>query len=339
MKLYAGIDLHSNNSVVSVLDEQDRIIAERRMPNDLNAITELLNPYANALEGIVVESTFNWYWLVDGLMDADFTVHLANTSAIRQYEGLKHTDDRHDARWLAHILRLGLLPKGYIYPKEQRAVRDLLRKRSQLVQQRTSNLLSIQNLIAREFGRQMNGNEIKKLVAESAPRWPLDSPFGLAVSAHLSVMRTLDEQITHIEKAVLEKCRLSKEYAALLSVPGIGKILGLTIMLETGDIQRFNSAGNFASYCRCVASQRMSNGKKKGENNTKSGNRYLSWAFVEAANFAKRYNERINRFYQRKKAKRNGVVAIKAVAHKLARASFHIMRKGQPFDIDKAFTG
>ncbi len=113
--------------------------------------------------GIVVESTFNWYWLVDGLMDADFTVHLANTSAIRQYEGLKHTDDRHDARWLAHILRLGLLPKGYIYPKEQRAVRDLLRKRSQLVQQRTSNLLSIQNLIAREFGRQMNGNESKSL--------------------------------------------------------------------------------------------------------------------------------------------------------------------------------
>jgi len=339
MKLYAGIDLHSNNSVVSVLDEQDRIIAERRMPNDLNAITALLSPYADALEGIVVESTFNWYWLVDGLMEADFTVHLANTSAIRQYEGLKHTDDRHDARWLAHILRLGLLPKGYIYPKEQRAVRDLLRKRSQLVQQRTSNLLSIQNLIAREFGRQMNGNAIKKLANDLAPRWPLDTPFGLAVSAHLSVMRTLDEQIAHIEKAVLEKCRLSKEYTALLSVPGIGKILGLTIMLETGDIQRFNSAGNFASYCRCVASQRMSNGKKKGENNTKSGNRYLAWAFVEAANFAKRYNERINRFYQRKKAKRNGVVAIKAVAHKLARASFHVMRNGQPFDIDKAFAG
>jgi len=309
------------------------------MPNDLESVVALLEPYTDTITGVVIESTFNWYWLVDGLMDAGFSVHLANTSAIRQYEGLKHTDDRHDARWLAHILRLGLLPEGYIYPRAQRGIRDLLRKRSQLVHQRTANILSVQNLFAREFGQQLNGNKIKKLVTESTLSFPTDTAFGLAVGAHLSVIRALDEQIKHIEKAALDECRLSKEYTSLLTVPGIGKILGLTIMLETGDIHRFSSAGNFASYCRCVASQRLSNGKKKGENNAKSGNRYLSWAFVEAANFAKRYNERINRFYQRKKAKRNGAVAIKAVAHKLARASFHIMRDGQSFDIDRAFSG
>jgi len=339
MKLYVGIDLHSNNSVVSILDEEDRIIVERRLANDLGTIGELLAPYSGTIEGVVVESTFNWYWLVDGLMECGYRVHLANTAAIRQYEGLKHTDDRHDARWLAHLLRLGLLPEGYIYPREQRGIRDLLRKRSQLARQRTANLLGVQNLIARELGRQIRGNEIKRLVADRTRRWPIDSPFGLAIGAHLAVMRALDEQIQQMEEAVLAKSRVHDEFALLLSIPGVGKILGLTILLETGDIRRFAKAGHFASYCRCVASQRISNGKKKGENNAKSGNRYLAWAFVEAANFARRYNGRIDRFYQRKKAKRNGAVAVKAVAHKLARATYYVLRDQVAFDIDKAFSG
>ena len=220
MKLYGGIDLHSNNSVVSILDEEDRIIVERRLANDLATIGELLAPYSGAIEGVVVESTFNWYWLVDGLMESGYRVHLANTAAIHQYEGLKHTDDRHDARWLAHLLRLGLLPEGYIYPKAQRGVRDLLRKCSQLARQRTANLLSVQNLIARELGRQIRGNEIKRLVAERVRRWPSDSPFGLAIGAQLAVMRTLDEQIQEIEQAVLAKSRVRDEFALLLSIPG-----------------------------------------------------------------------------------------------------------------------
>ena len=103
------------------------------MPNDLNTIVSVLAPYQGALEGLVVESTYNWYWLVDGLMDAGHRMHLANTAAIKQYEGLKYSDDDSDAAWLAKLLRLGLLPEGYIYPKEQRPIRDLLRKRSQLV--------------------------------------------------------------------------------------------------------------------------------------------------------------------------------------------------------------
>ena len=120
-------------------------------------------------------------------------------------------------------------------------------------------------------------------------------------------------------------------------MPGIGQILALTIMLETGNIGRFASVGNFASYCRCVGSQKISNGKKKGQGNTKNGNKYLSWAFVEAAHFAIRYNSRIKSFDQRKKAKTKGVVALKAVAHKLCRACYYIMRDRVAFDITKAF--
>jgi transposase len=150
-------------------------------------------------------------------------------------------------------------------------------------------------------------------------------------------MHTLHEQIKILESAVTKKAKLEPEYEYLLSTPGIGVILGLTILLETGDIQRFGKVGKYASYCRCVGSTRTSNGKQKGKGNTKNGNKYLSWAFVEAANFAIRYNDRIKGYYQRKAAKTNKVVAIKTIAHKLSRACYYMMRDQRPFEIDKAF--
>lgn len=134
---YSAIELHSNNSVVCVTDEEDRVVVEKRLPNDLAKILGFLLPWREELAGVVVESTFNWYWLVDGLQGAGFATHLANTTAIKKYEGLKHSGDEADARYLAHLLRLGILPTGTILPPEQRAVRDLARKRMQLVRSRT----------------------------------------------------------------------------------------------------------------------------------------------------------------------------------------------------------
>ena len=210
-----------------------------------------------------MESTYNWYWLVDGLMDKGYRVHLANTAAIQQYEGLKYTDDHCDARWLAHILRLGVLPQGYIYPKEERAVRDLLRKRSQMVRQRTTNLLSIQNLITRNTGNSISSNRIKTLDIQHVDGLLPNPDLALAVKANLAVMNSADEQIEILEKAVQDRIKLRPEFSFLKTVPGIGQILALTIMLETGDIERFASVGNYASYCRCVGSQKISNGKKR----------------------------------------------------------------------------
>jgi transposase len=337
MKLYGGIDLHSNNSVVVVLDEQDRVMVEKRLSNNLAQIEALLAPYRQQLVGLVVESTYNWYWLVDGLMEAGYRVHLANTAAIKQYEGLKRTDDVHDAKWLAHVLRLGILPEGYIYPKEERAVRDLLRKRSQLMRQRTANLLSVQNLVARNTGASISANAIKQLDAQRAVELDGDVVRGRAIEANVVVMGCLVEQIARLEREVLARVKLRPEFALLRTAPGIGNVLGLTIMLEMGPVSRFAKVGQFASYARCVDSERISNGKKKGAGNVKCGNRYLAWAFVEAAHFAVRYDERIKRFYDRKRAKTNGIVAIKAVAHKLARAVYHMLRSSEPFDVARAF--
>lgn len=149
MTIYGGIDLHSNNSFVVLIDEGDRVKYSKRLPNNLSLILKELEPYTESIEGIAVESTFNWYWLVDGLMKAGYNLHLVNTASVIQYSGLKYSDDKYDARWLAHLLHLGILPEGYIYPKEERAVRDLLRKRALLVRQRTVNILSMQ-YIARQ---------------------------------------------------------------------------------------------------------------------------------------------------------------------------------------------
>jgi len=337
MKLYGGIDLHSNNSVVALLDEQDQVVYRKRLPNDAAVILEAVAPYQEAIVGLVVESTYNWYWLVDALMETGYLVHLANTAAIVQYSGLKYSDDDSDACWLARLLRLGMLPEGYIYPKDERAVRDLLRRRSRLVQQHTANLLAIQNLFARNRGRSLSANEVKRLSAEAVNRLLPDPNQALAVQSTLLAMRGQEAAIDLLEREALAQVRLRPAYRHLLSVSGIGQVLGLTILLETGPITRFAAPGHYASYCRCVGSERLSNGKLKGRGNTKNGNKYLAWAYLEAANFAVRYNAVINRYYQRKRAKTNGVVAIKTIAHKLARACYHILRDGTNFDVARTF--
>ena len=252
MELYCGIDLHSTNSYVVVLDRDDRVAFQRRLANDLEVVIAALARFGSDIAGVVVESTYNWYWLVDGLEEAGYRVHLANTWAIKQYDGLKYGDDRTDAAWLARTLRLGLLPEGYIYPKEQRPIRDLMRRRTRLVQQNTANVLSIQNMLARQLGRSLDANRIKRLGAADLEDLLGAGAVALACAANLAVMRTLAEQITAIEKAVLAEARAVPEFGSLLSVPGIGRILGLTILLETGDVGRFAGPGNFASYCRCV---------------------------------------------------------------------------------------
>jgi len=337
MKLYGGIDLHSNNNVIALTDESDRMVYRKRLANDVETVLAALAPYQDAITGLVVESTYNWYWLVDALMEAGYRVHLANTAAIVQYSGLKYSDDDTDAAWLAKLLRLGLLPEGYIYPKAERAVRDLLRRRQRLVQQHTANILAVQNLFSRNRGRSISANEVRRLTPESVAELVADTNLALAIQGTILAMRGQQAAIELLEREAWRQTKATQAWRPLQTVSGIGRILGLTIVLETGPIERFAAVGHYASYCRCVGSQHVSNGRQKGKGNTKNGNKYLAWAYVEAANFAVRYNPQIKRYYQRKRAKTKAVVATKAVAHKLARACYHILRDGSAFDVNRAF--
>ena len=162
-QLYAGCDLHGNSNLIGIVDGEGKRVFKKKLSNDFSLVRDTLKPFQEELVGIAVESTYNWYWLVDALMGEGYKVHLANPSAIQQYVGLKHSDDKHDAFWLAEMLRLGILPEGYIYPKEDRPVRDLLRKRAHLVRLRTSLILSLQNIVSRNVGRKMDLKDVKAL--------------------------------------------------------------------------------------------------------------------------------------------------------------------------------
>jgi transposase len=337
MSLYCGIDLHSSNCQIVVLDEKLEKVVERRQRNELGEIVQLLEPHREQLVGVVVESTRNWYWLVDGLMEAGHHCHLANTSAIQQYEGLKYTDDRHDARWLARLLALGILPEGYIYPRQERPWRDLLRRRAFLVRSRSAQLLTIHALLEQYTGRSVKASELKRWTSKSVADHIEDPRVALAVTAMLRVANVMTTQIRHLEKEVVGHIKLREEFRLLRTARGIGEALALTIMCEVGDIRRFPKVGNFASYCRCVRTERLSNGKRKGAGNKRNGNPYLSWAFTEAAHFAVRFEPRAKTFFDRKSRATNKIIAIRALANKTARGCYYVLRDQVPFEPQKAF--
>jgi transposase len=337
MEVYAGLDLHSTNTYVAMINEDNKVLYKQRHSNDVPTILSALDPFKKDIQGVVVESTYNWYWLVDALMDAGYRVHLANVSAIKQYEGLKQIDDRRSSLWLANLLRLNILPTGYIYPKEERPTRDLLRKRLHLVRHRTSHILSVKNILARNLGVRMKSEEVKKLNTSEIKTLFPDPEMRVAVAASVGLIHHLEKEIEGIEAMITRKIKVRKEFIKLLTMPGIGQILGLTIMLEVGHIDRFPTVGDYSSYCRCVRSIRTSNGKITGYGNRKSGNKYLSWAYVEAANFARRFHEVVRSYYERKMARTNRIVAIKAVSHKIARASYYVMRDNVDYDQARLF--
>jgi len=338
MALYIGIDLHSRSCYIAGIDEERKRVLEKKIVNDIDLILKFLQPYKEKIASIAVESTYNWYWLVDGLQGAGYKVKLANPSAMHKYKGIKHINDRHDAFWLAEMLGLGILPEGYIYPKEERSTRDLLRKRLKLVQLRTGMINSLKGIMAREGYKRIGANKIKALKKDYIESWlPEDEGIEIQIKICKEYIDSLTEKIKLIEKKVKERVKLRPEFEKLLTVPGIGEILAMTIMLEVGDIRRFKKVGDFASYSRKVESKWKSEEKLKGKGNKKNGNKYLAWAFSEAAELARRFDEKCKKFYQGKLAKTNKPVAHSALSHKISRATYFVLRDNVEFDYEKLF--
>lgn len=335
---FIGIDLHSNNLFAAVVDANGNRIEHRRIECDLYAVDKFLHPMRSRIESIAVESTFNWYWLVDGLKAMGFDVLLANPARIDQYSGVKHADDKHDAYWIAELLRQGVLETGYICPADWRATRDLLRRRQLLISHRTSLLLSLRNLQVRNFGFcELSSNDLKHVPVETVTALfdhPSDKMMADTEKIALDVLST---QISRIERQVIGHARELPGFERLLAIPGIGPILAMTIAMEIVDISRFPTAEDFASYCRMVPARRISNAKKKAENNRRCGNRYLCWAFIEAANFLCRNDPRAKRWHDRKAAKSLKALATKALGCKLAKAVWYVLKQGTDYDGDRLF--
>jgi transposase len=336
-KVMAGIDLHSNNLVIGIMDLDGKRVAHQKLECRLSEVVKFLRPYKKRLEQVGVESTYNWYWLVDGLQALNYPIVLANPAGMQQYSGIKHADDTNDAFFIAELMRLKILPTGHIYDEHLRPVRDLLRRRMTLVHQRTSLMLSFKSLYTRTTGQEMTLSRLKELEIKEAQEL-YDHPANqLIAGMQIRHIEQLNESVEKIEKGVLGSARELPYYSKLTTLPGVGRILGMTITMEVGDIKRFAGPGHFASYCRTVQAQCISNSKKKGENNSKCGNRYLAWAFVEAANFARRYDEQCRKWYDRKAAKTSPVIAIKALACKLAKAAWYLMAQGTDYDPKRMF--
>jgi transposase len=336
-RLMAGIDLHSNNVMIGIVDQSGRRLKHQKLDCNLKAIVRFLAPFKARLQSIAVESTYNWYWLVDGLRAMSYPVVLANPARIDQYSGIKHADDKNDAYFLAELQRLNILPTGYIYDPVLRPVRDLLRRRLSLVHQRTALMLSFKSLFTRTTGQVMSLSRLKGMAVAEATALYEHPANRLIAKIQKEHLEQLDQSIERIEKVVLSSARQLPYYERLNTLPGVGRILGMTIAMEVGQISRFKGPGNFASYCRAVDSQRTSNEKHKGDNNRKCGNKYLAWAFVEAANFAKRYDPRCRRWFDRKAQRTSTVIATKALACKLAKAAWHLMAKAVAYDEQRVF--
>jgi transposase len=276
--------------------------------------------------------------LADLLQEEGYRVDLSHPVANEQYHGLKHSNDKHEAFWLAELLSLGILKEGYIYPRQVRSLRDVLRKRAHRVRLRSGLLVSLQHMISRNCAVKVKTGDMKRLREDViSPLLIRDEALLLAGQTSKGVIDCLTRQIDPIERWALKRLYREGVFIGLVTLPGVGDILGMTILLETGPIRRFREVGNYASYCRKVSSQWTSHDKVKGRGNVRNGNKYLAWAFSEAAEHARRTHEACRRFYDRKLRQTNTQVAHNALAHKLARAAYDIMKDHVCYQEEKMF--
>src|SRR2546425_165801 len=220
-RLIAGLDLHSNNVMIGVMNQDGKRVAHRKLDYNLKEVVQFLEPLKAQLQSMAVESTFNWYWLVDGLRAQGYPIDLANPAKIEQYNGLKHADDKNDAFHLAELQRLKILPKAHVYDPQLRPVRDLLRRRTNLVHQRTALLLSFKSLYARTTGQRLDLGEAKKMEPKEAPKLYEHPANKLIAQVQAEHIGALEKSISRLEKAVLASAREIPLYEKLLTIPGI----------------------------------------------------------------------------------------------------------------------
>ncbi len=325
---FAGIDLHSNNNLMVIANQAGWRLFERRLPNDLGVVLASLARF-EPIASVAVESTYNHYWLTDGLLDAGYKTLLANPLAMQPYKGLKHQDDKYDAGWIAELQRLGILPEAHLYDRRWRGVRDVLRQRSRYVREKTAVFLSLQGRFARCLGCTLDKSHLL-----SGPLPDLgDEEQNLAAQTQVSLIRSLLELIRALEDRVRSRLEIdSPLYRRLVAVDGIGLVPASTIALETGDLGRFRRVGNYASYARVVQSGKYTNFKRKGKGNRRCGNQYLGWAFHEAAHCMNRCCGRMREYRKREIGQGKHPRSVwSAMANKVCRGLYFVMRDGVEF--------
>ena len=336
-RFYAGVDLHARTMYTHVLDATGTTVFEKDLPTDPDVFLGALAPFR---DGLVVgaECMFSWYWLADLCEDHGIPFVLGHALAMKHIHGGKTKTDRIDAGKLASLLRGGLFPMGYVYPRAKRQTRDLLRRRSFFVRQRSQLIAHIVNT-----NTQFNLPPLAKKLTYAANRTDdlverfADPSTKLAITADLGLIDAYDEQRDALERHLVKHARVDDPvtFGLLRTVPGIGPILGLTLLYEIDAIARFPEPGNFLSYARLVRCVHESAGKKKGSGGKKIGNAHLKWAFGEAACLMLRSCLPVKAWLQRQEKKKGKRKALGILEAKIGRCVYHLWRKQVPFDVKR----
>ena len=336
-KFNCGIDLHSRQMYVCVMNKEGDILLHTNIKgNDFGYFLKRIEPYRHDLT-VVCESTFNWYWLADACFEAEIEFVLAHALYLKHIHGGKNKNDRIDSKKLAHLLRVNLIPPAYVYPSKNRPMRALMRQRMKYVWARAS-------LIGHLKMDQYAAGENPEATGINRDKWEqriLDhytNPLRrLTVQGDMEVIRTYDKQAARLEKELELQARkvFKRDFVLLKTMPGIGRILGLSLLLEIDTVERFPSVKNFLSYSRLVKGSVASAGKVKGLTGGKMGNAYLRWAFGQVAVMAKQHDPLIKIHADRLIAKHGKFKGNAILSNKLARCVYFMLRDKTVFDQEK----
>ena len=333
---YCGIDLHEKNMYICIADQSGMIRYHQNLRTSREEFLAAIAPYREDI-CVGIESTYAWYWLADLCSDEGITFVLGHALYLKAVHGGKTRNDKIDSKKLAFILRGGNFPIAYVYPRKMRSTRDLLRRRMYLMRKRSAVLTHIQNTNSQynlgPFPKKLSYRSNRSGVADRFT----DQSVRKTVEVDLHLLDFYDELLRGLELYILKAARVDDSISLhlLQTIPGIGKILSLVMMYEIEDIRRFKRVQEFLSYSRLVKCPRESGGKKYPSKNSKIGNVHLKWSFSEAAVLFLRGNERIERKHNRRVSKYGKAKALSILASDLGRAVYFMLRRKEPFDMNK----
>ena len=335
-KHYCGIDLHARSMYLCILDQADTKLVHKNLPATPDAFLRTIAPYREDLV-VAVECIFTWYWLADLCQREAIPFVLGHALYMKAIHGGNAKNDKLDSYKIAVLLRGGTLPQAYVYPPEMRATRDLLRRRCHLARKRAELLAHIQNT-----NSQYNLPELPQRLASKANRTGVaehfpDPSVRKSIALDLALIAQYDQLLGEVEWHLVRTAKQhdSNAFYRLRTVPGIGKILALTLLYEIHDIHRFPRVQDFVSYCRLVKSAKESGGKRLGTSGKKIGNASLKWAFSEAAVLFLRKNPRGQHYLAHLERKHGKGKALTILAHKLARAVYYMLSRQEAFEMER----
>jgi transposase len=321
---------------VCILDQAGQVLVHQNLRASPEELLAAVAPYRDELV-LAVECIFTWYWVADLCAQEGIAFVLGHALYMKAIHGGKAKNDRIDALKIATLLRGGMLPQASVYPAGMRATRDLLRRRLHIVRKRGQLLAHIQMT-----SHQYNLPPLGKRIAYPSNREGVAEHFEdrvvrKSIAVDLALLERYDALVIDLESYLVRQAKQHdpQAFALLRSIPGIGKVLALTILYEIHDVRRFDRVQQFASYARLVKCAKESAGKRHGTSGAKMGNVHLKWAFSEAAIGFVRHSEQGKKLLARLEKRFGKGKALSILAHKLGRAAYYILLRGKVFEIER----